>query len=412
MLLLMACEGKTTIIGADTGGVDVPDEVPVESAGHVEDDTGEDTEPDDTGGEDTAEEALEDAIYEAWFDRGVIHEVHLTLTSDAIADLRRDPFEWVHGDVDLDGTAFPDVGVRLKGSSSFQDFSGKPAFKIEFDQWVADQKYGSLERLVLNNMVGDYAMGREIVAYTLFQSANLPAPRITYARVFVNDELFGLYSSPEAMDNHWVRRRYDLDDRDGGDLWEGNDYCDFTRGGLQSWELAAGPGDEEALEAVKDALSSPDDFVTEVGEVVDVDEYLAFWAMTILVGNSDGYPYNLNDVYLYRDPADGKFDFSPWGLDETWPEAGFTWNSVSGKIATECLQDDPCVSALREAVDAAVVVWDQANPSAIAEEAWALTAEAAAEDPRKPYTTEDVERARATLNAMIAEWPERVQRGM
>lgn len=43
--------------------------------------------------------------------------------------------------------------------------------------------------------------------------------------------------------------------------------------------------------------------------------FVTFWATEVLVGRADGYPYNANNYYTYRDAESGKFYFIAWGAD-------------------------------------------------------------------------------------------------
>ena len=55
---------------------------------------------------------------------------------------------------------------------------------------------------------------------------------------------------------------------------------------------------------------------TSAGHVVmdavfDVDAFLTFWAVEVLVAHMDGYSGNANNFYLYHDPTSGRLRFQP-----------------------------------------------------------------------------------------------------
>lgn len=413
-----------TLVACATGVVSVgPDEVVRRDTGEVVDPP--DTDIEDVGGdstyvdtdeeeEDTAEEAAEDAaneaLYQAFFDPAVVQTIELELGDAELRALRRDPFEYVEGNVIVNGTRLDTVGIRLKGSSSYQDFDGKPAFKVKFNAYVSGQKYATLERLTLNNMVGDATMSKEMIGYALWTSVGMPVPRINYARVSVNGEFFGLYTNLESMDDHLLERRYG---NGTGDLWEGNDSADFTRRGVDHFELVTGVGDIDALDTVRQTLAGApaDAFLEEADTVLDMDSFLDFWAYSIAIGNKDGYPYNLNDYFVYREPVDGRFDFSPWGMDESWDTA-MVWSSVGGTVAQKCINDEDCVAALREHTSAAVAAYEAFDPEGWALGVWELSAPIAEEDPRRPYTAQQVTAERIALLERVRRWPARVRAQM
>ncbi|HND29480.1 MAG TPA: hypothetical protein PLA94_05750, partial [Myxococcota bacterium] len=67
------------------------------------------------------------ATYAAFFDPNVVQEIRIELSADAIRTLNRRPDDYVEGNATVNGISFPKVGVRLKGSSTFQDLNGKAA---------------------------------------------------------------------------------------------------------------------------------------------------------------------------------------------------------------------------------------------------------------------------------------------
>ena len=80
-----------------------------------------------------------------------------------------------------DRTASADaIGVRLRGKiGSFRTLSGKPKFKIDFNQYVEDQRFYGLETLSLNNAIVDCSYLKEaIVTGSSRPSASPPAHRL------------------------------------------------------------------------------------------------------------------------------------------------------------------------------------------------------------------------------------------
>lgn len=349
--------------------------------------------------------------YEALFDASVLQEVRLEISADGIAALNADPATYVTGNFEHGGIRIDNVGIRLKGSSTFQDFSGKPAFKIKFDEFVEEQLYGGdMERLALNNLTNDVASGREVVAYQIWNQAGMMAPRASYAKVYVNGEYYGLYAALEAMDDEWVEKRYC---KAKGDLWEANDSADFTSLGMPHFDLSSGDGEGIALAEAVAVLAQPaDDYYATAGQYVDMDQFIDFWAWSMATGNLDGYPYNLNDYFLYGDPEDeDRFHFSPWGLDETW-DTGWYFQWGQGVVGFNCASDYECLQKVKERTEAALQAYEAMDVPGMFEDAWALTDAAMLEDPRMPWTGPQVQDARAQLISTVAGWPDFVRSSM
>lgn len=425
-LLLAGCDPATISVVTDSDTASVgPDDSqpdswresdPLDSIPPI-DDSSDDSDPPDTDPPDPDDERL----YQEFFDRGVIQEIRLELTDDAIDDLNQDGREWVECDVEVNGVRFDGAGVHLKGSSTYQDFRGKPAFKIELDGFNPGQRYGALERITLNNMTGDASQIREVVAYRAWEEAGMVGPKANFARVYVNDELFGLYTNIETMDDRWAPHRY----ADGsGDLWDtAPDGADFTRSGLSRdgggdflyWDLQAGTGTQDNFFAIQDEIQGGSgDWFVDMDPYLNTDQYLDFWAWSVVMGTQDGYPFHLNDILLYVDPDNGgRFDTMPWGFDETW-DSSFVWYSVAGQLSAACINDPACVAALTQKMSGGFDVYDTMDITGWMEEAAALIAQDIEDDPRRPYNTWDVAATQQALIDLQLTWSQdgRVRQGL
>lgn len=351
-----------------------------------------------------------DAAYLDLFDRARIQEVRLRLSPEAEASLVAQPLVWVPATFEHDGNVLEDVGVRLKGSATFEPIDEKPSLKLKFSAYHPGLRYAGLERLTLNNLSGDPAQGREVVAYALWNDAGMSAPRASFAKVYLNGEYIGLYAALEPMDDAWLAKRYASAE---GDLWEGNDSADLTEDGVGHFTLASGKGSGRVLADVATALAAPtDDFYALADATLDMQQFLDFWAWTMVTGNLDGYPYNLNDFYLYGDPAeDDRFQFSPWGMDETW-DTGWHFQWGQGVVAFNCAADRACLAQVRARTEEALSVYETADAAGMAQAMFDLTEDAMTLDPRKPWTPAEVLAARTRLVALLEVWPERVRTSM
>ena len=336
--------------------------------------------------------------YDTFYAPAAVREIRITMQEAAVATLKSDLRSYALGDVEIDGATYPDVGIRLKGSSSFQDFSGKPAFKIKLNEYCSGQKHADLKRLTLNNMTFDASQSQEVVNYQIWADAGLMAPKANYARVYFNDEFFGLYANVESMDGQWLKHRYD---DATGDLWEAGDSADFDDDHLGGWSITKGDGDATALANVAAALQQDGSVYDNVGQFVNMDQFLSYWAWKSIVGDDDGYPWNLNDVFLYGNPANGgRFEMSPWGFDEGWKDY-VNWDNASGALSDACKADKDCAARLKETLRSGLDAFDQIDVLGYARAAWSVSESYLADDARRPFTTKEVETARSEYETAI-----------
>ena len=225
-------------------------------------------------------------------------------------------YDWFSATVTIDGETHTEVGVRKKGFLGSQSDT-KPSLKLRYDKYVDGQSLGGvMERMTLNNSIQDPSMVNTCLAYQVFAAVGLPSSRCNFATVTVNGRELGLYVHVEEIKKPMLARHFDSA---VGNLYEGN-VSDFTpefRGTIEKKTNE----DEDAwsdVDAVVSALQDGSDTGLEsLGEWVDLDRFLSFWATEVLVGHWDGYAGDRNNYHFYHEP-DGKFVFIPWGVDDTF----------------------------------------------------------------------------------------------
>lgn len=353
--------------------------------------------PDDSA-EESAEpedDALQTPDEVAIFDDTIIHEVALTLSDEAIAALRSDPYAWTEGDVSLDGESLKQIGVRLRGKiGSFRDIDGKPKFKLDFNQYVEGQEYYGLEGLALNNEVVDCGYIKEPTGYAIYHALGLAAPRVAYASVTVNGESYGLYLLVEVIDDEFLKSRYE---EAGGNLYDGKylyyggydyDLVDFTPRLQDNFTLEEGVDVALAdVYAITDAILDRDrSFSERLDPLVDLDQLHRSLIAEQWIGHSDGYAMNRNNYRVYFNPWDGRMEMLPWDLDygfiaaESW---GYSWSDPSGALAKACWSDDECLAEHALAVQRALDTVDTDALLARIDGWTALIEDAAYSDPKR-----------------------------
>ena len=227
-----------------------------------------------------------------------------------------DIYSWFSATVTIDGETHTEFGVRKKGFLGSQSDT-KPSLKLRYDKYVDDQSLGGvMERMTLNNSIQDASMVNTCLSYQVFAAAGVPSPRCNFATVTVNGKELGLYIHLEELKKPFLARHFDSVE---GNLYEGT-VSDFTPeyGGTFEKKTNEDEDDWTDVDAVMAALQDPSDAGLEaLGEIVDLDQFLSFWATEVLVGHWDGYAGDRNNYHFYREP-EGKFVFLPWGADDTF----------------------------------------------------------------------------------------------
>ena len=161
-----------------------------------------------------------------------VRSYHLELSASAIQQLHEDLKHYVRATFREGNDIYKEVGVRLKGGhGSFRMLGGKSkaAFTIKFNYFVKEQRFHGLRRIILNNSIQDPTYMCEYIGYGLFRDAGVPAPRIGYATVAVNQEPYGLYVQVEAVSKDFLQRWYS---KTAGNLYEiGLDHATFHQRG-------------------------------------------------------------------------------------------------------------------------------------------------------------------------------------
>lgn len=273
-----------------------------------------------------------------------LNTFRITLSEEAKASLYADRLSYVEGSLTVDEGTYAQVGVRLKayvGSSRTLD--QKCAFKVDLNRYD-DQRYRGMEVITLNNMVQDYTYIHEYLAYRIYRAAGIPAPRLAYAQVYVNEEYYGLYAVVESIDDTFLARWYE---DNTGALYEGAYGVDFYTGYEWYFEYDEGPenNDRSDLSAVIAVLNgaADDAGIAALEELVDVDEFLLNMAIEAHILHWDGYTTS-NNYRIYHDPVSDRFQIIPWGTDQTFVNFYYGPYSGGGEVFEFCLRNEACLA--------------------------------------------------------------------
>lgn len=240
------------------------------------------------------------------------------LSPAARSQLARSPRRYVPGRVAIDGRSF-EVGVRLQGTGNFEPLSRHPNLAIKFNWMKPGQEFGGVTKLFLKNARQDPTLLCEYAAGAAFADAGLPAPRITHGRVRLDGRDLGLCVVAEAVNKRFLRRHF-KDDQ--GALYEGA-FRD-VRSNLDQDNGPPSDGSDLAELRAAAHLTNRVARLEALSKVLDVEAFLNFLAVEMIVASWDGYAVHQNNYRIYHDPATGRMFLIPHGLDNTFFESGLS----------------------------------------------------------------------------------------
>lgn len=222
-------------------------------------------------------------------------------------------------EVRVNGVSYANVGAKKKSWCGSEN-KDKPSLNLKFDKFdkasgkAAKANMGT-DALTLNNSLQDPSFLRQCLSYEMFRKAGIAAPLCNYAHVRVNGFDMGLYVNLQPLKKPFFRENFE------GEL--GNSY-EFALENLE-WQFL--PRLEAGLDSMKEtedksladlrsvieALDSGE--MSRIDQVVDVDQFLRFWAMEMVLSHSDGLTLANNNAHAYF-PENGKMQMIPWGTDQ------------------------------------------------------------------------------------------------
>lgn len=283
-----------------------------------------------------------------------------------------------------------EVGVRMKGNTSRTDFYNsltgiyniihlKLSFQETFDEgtyYGADAKewsdnarklrknrtFATLEKLDLRwNHCDDGTYLKEYFAYETYRQYGVPAPRTNLTSFQWAGNHMGVFTINEPVDSVFLAKLYPASVSQG-DLykcgWAGNrngnfldtasigiedeDKCEFYAYDLKTNKKTS---QHQSLISFIQEMNSGNMTKERFAELVDIDTFIPYCAVSYLLGNPDDMRNNYNNFYVYFRSDNGKAVFIPYDYDRC---LGVTahWNPTQ----TGVTDDDP-FTLQRQAID-------------------------------------------------------------
>ncbi|HMS99616.1 MAG TPA: CotH kinase family protein [Saprospiraceae bacterium] len=218
----------------------------------------------------------------------------------------------------VNGVQFDSVGVKYKGNSSYRATNKKNPLHIELD-YVKDQTYNGQGDIKLSNVYQDPSFVREAVSYYILQNY-MDCPKANFANVYINDQLYGLYTNVESINKRFLSNVFDS---------KNNTFVKCNPKQVQQYlpnlaykgvdtTLYYGHYEMKSDAGWKELMHLCDTLVNHteaIEEILDVDKALWMLAFNVVMVNLDSYSGSFaQNYYLYRDNND-RFASLVWDLN-------------------------------------------------------------------------------------------------
>ncbi len=275
----------------------------------------------------------------------------------------------------------PEVGLRMKGNTSRTSFYDAASgiynhihLKLDFQETFDDESYyGSdskdwqskdarklrknrtfalLEKLDLRwNKCGDTTYLKEAYAYRIYEAQGVLAPRVGLCSLDWSGNHMGVYTICEPVDELFLQKRLPQEDL-GGDLYKlgwSADGANFTvadyygvededKGEFYAYDLKTNKktSDHGSLLRLIRELNSGAMTKERFAQLVDIEPFLRYAAVSYFLGNPDDLRNGYNNSYIYFLKSSGKMIVIPYDTDRCLGVV-YEWDPTGNGVTA----DDP-----------------------------------------------------------------------
>lgn len=262
------------------------------------------------------------------YDINNITDIKITFT-DANWDATMDTYyandldELLYGTCEINGIMYDSVGVAFKGNSTYNANNDKNPLKIKLSEIYGFQNHQGYETIKLSSGKNDPSFVREVLSYEIGRQY-MDMPLSNYAKVSINGNYYGLFSSSESINGDFMEKRFYCD-RDNTrikcnpeNVMGGNGSSLMYLGADSSlyyslYELKSDYGWGDLV----DLTNYIENNTSTIETYLDVDRALWMLAFNNVMSNLDSYtgPFRQN-YYLIKDD-NGRMMPIIWDLNES-----------------------------------------------------------------------------------------------
>ncbi len=318
-------------------------------------------------------------LYSKKFIKNKVNEIRISIPKNNYNYLlqnAKDKPKVLINDIKINNDKLKYASMTTKGASTLYPIvtsnNDRFSYTINFNKYINkkngysdNQNFYGLNKLSLNNMLGDPSLIKEYLSYYLLTEMKVPTPEYAYTKLYINNKYQGLYFMLEPIDTSLSMRTLNQDNnfivkpkKNGGTLIYNNEldnYIDnngnfdfskilYDKNGnviepknniLEKyngiWE-----NDIDTLNNIhKDLptffkwlkrlneLNNLEDknteyYEEELNKIIDVDSLMRYWAANVYLVNSDSYSSITVENYALHMSKDGYVTIIPWDYNYTF----------------------------------------------------------------------------------------------
>jgi spore coat protein H len=236
------------------------------------------------------------------------------------------------GIVKENGRTYTNVAIHLKGGAgSYRPLDDDPGLTLNFSKNAPGQTFHGLTKLSLNNSVQDSTFLNDKICRELFNRAGVPTPRAGFTTVRLNGQSLGIHVLTEGFNKQFLRHYFK---NVHGNLYQTHGNQEVT----DKLDVNSGddPENHSGLQALAQAISEGDTQLRwqKLEQTLDVDRFLSFIAMEIMLCHWDGYCMNQNNYRVFHDLGANKIVFIAHGMDQMFETGAMLLGG--DKSSTKC----------------------------------------------------------------------------
>jgi hypothetical protein len=246
----------------------------------------------------------------------------------------------------VDGNSVDSVGFKRKGNISKYPSTNKYGIKIKTNKYVLGKYHDGIKEFTLHMNYQDPTMMREKLTYDICAEMGLFSLRTAFAKVYINDVYWGLYTIVEGKDEMYKhtfgnRSSDAIESLDFGNMcYYGTDEAEYDYDNPSSvwprYELSNGDGVTAWPSFInmldKANNTSNTQYLDTVSKYINIQDFFTYQAINVYLMNMDSYiSLKGNQIYVF-DTINKIWQVTPWDFNASfglWETGNYQVDSYS-----------------------------------------------------------------------------------